>query len=226
MVFDPEEYREFRRVERELSEQALGTGTGEKVAWKSPPIAPKPSARARQQEGHREKSPHELEERTADGVTYSSTWTGRRSAAEQLAVIKAYGPIAVEGTESLIAALQSARLNDPEAEKVLGSLRELHAALGELIATVEARRPARTAWQMFERKKGKLVETIGNGVQVFAVAPVIAFGVATVLSLISGEKITGEMLAILSGAVLAKDAVWRARRTGPNSRADARVTQQ
>jgi hypothetical protein len=140
----------------------------------------------------------------------SSSWTGRQSLDEQLAVIRAYAPVAAGGAAELIEAIRAARLNDPSAEATLRALKDLHSALGALIAQADAgfpRHGLQFAWETFERKKGKLVDAIEGGAQAILVAPTVAFGTATVLSLISGEPITGEMLAILTAAIMAKGAL-------------------
>jgi|GEM_PF-3910284 len=218
MVYDPNEYREFRRAQREMREQNLGTGFGEKIPWKQPPVAggkrgplDKVAAVTRPARAtagsERKVGTASSHEEAADRTMRSSSWTGRRTVQDQLAVIRAYGPIAVQGAECLIEALEDARLNDPDAKEALQSLRDLHIALGELIATVEAGLPTERAWRLFERNKAKLNATMRGSIQAFVVAPVTAFGVAVVLSLLSGEEVSGEMLAILSAALMAKDAV-------------------
>lgn len=148
--------------------------------------------------------------RAAAQTMRSSSWTGRQSLDEQLAVIRAYAPVAAVGAAELIEAIGAARLNDPSAEATLRALKDLHSALGDLITRADAgfaRHGLHFAWEAFERKKGRLIDAIEGGAQAILVAPTVAFGTATVLSLMSGEPITGEMLAILTGAIMAKGAL-------------------
>jgi hypothetical protein len=149
-------------------------------------------------------------DRVAAATMRSSLWTGRRSLDEQCEIIGAYAPVAANGAAELIEAIRAARLNDPYAEATLRALKELHEALGDLIAHAEAAmapKRLRAAWEAVEGAKGKLIDAMSGGAQAILVAPAVAYGTATVLSLLSGEPLTGEMLAILTGAVMAKHSL-------------------
>lgn len=140
----------------------------------------------------------------------SSQWTGRRSLDEQCEIIAAYAPVAASGAAELIAAIRAARLNDPSAEATLHALKDLHEALGNLIRHAEvavAPKSLRAAWEAVEKAKGKLLDATNGGTQAILVAPVVAYGTATVLGLLSGQPVTGEMLAILTGAVMARHSL-------------------
>jgi len=78
-------------------------------------------------------------------VRNSSDWTGRTTAQQQAAIVKALAPAALDAIQKLIDDEERSRGNggpvDPEREVALSNLKSLHSALGELISLVNADKP-------------------------------------------------------------------------------------
>jgi hypothetical protein len=72
----------------------------------------------------------------------SRRWTGRRTAAQQAQIVLALAPDALEGVQALLYDQMKALGNggpvDPEQREAIARLKQLHGALGELIALAEA----------------------------------------------------------------------------------------
>lgn len=87
----------------------------------------------------------------ADGRTKapvpSASWTGKqRTASQQAAIVLSIGPTAFQAVEMLLEEQEGARHNqapgdDPERDQAIAKLRDLHAALGELLNLAQASRP-------------------------------------------------------------------------------------
>lgn len=77
--------------------------------------------------------------------TSSSAWTGKRSASEQIRIVRALAPAALQGVDELLSFHERTLHNggpvDPAQEEALKRLRELHKALGDLIEAADAERP-------------------------------------------------------------------------------------
>jgi len=77
----------------------------------------------------------------------SAEWTGqRRTVAQQAAIVLSIGPTAYQAAEMLLEEQEGARHNqapgdDPERDQAIAKLRELHAALGELLNLAQASKP-------------------------------------------------------------------------------------
>jgi hypothetical protein len=145
-------------------------------------------------------------------VIASSSWTGRRSIPEQVQVIRQFAPIALEGAAQLADAIEARRFNDEDTHDALRALKELHHALGELIAAAEGGRPLRAIWRKIERSKENFFGAIIRGGKVMVAAPVLAIGTASVLGWLSGVAINGQMLATLCGSSLIGTAVLEKRK--------------
>jgi hypothetical protein len=143
----------------------------------------------------------------ARDVIASSSWTGRRSLREQVTVVEALAPFARDGVDQLVTAIEQKRLNDPAVHDALAALKELHDVLGELIALAESNRPMKRVWRRFEQAKEKLTSALWDGAQVILVAPTLAMGTATFLSMLSGFPISEGMVTALCAASMTKDAL-------------------
>jgi hypothetical protein len=140
-------------------------------------------------------------------IISSASWIGRRSLREQIAVVQNVAPFAHESVEELVSAIEQKRLNDPAAQDALAALKELHAVIGELIALSEAKRPMKRVWGRYEKAKEKLTNALWDGAQVILVAPGLAMGTATFLSMLSGFPISEGMITALCAASMTKDAL-------------------
>jgi hypothetical protein len=140
-------------------------------------------------------------------IIASPSWTGRRSLREQIAVVQNLAPFAQDSVEQLVSAIEHKRLNDPAAQDALAALKELHAVIGELIALSEAKRPMKRVWGRYEKVKEKLTNALWDGAQVILVAPGLAMGTATFLSMLSGFPISEGMVTALCAASMTKDAL-------------------
>ena len=144
---------------------------------------------------------------SAQSVISSSRWTGRRSQAEQIAIVEKFAPMAIVGVQELISAVEQKRFNDPETQEALFALKELHSALGDLIHGAERGDIANAIWHRVEENKEKLARAASNGARVMLVAPIVAIGTANVLSYLSGFPITSEMVTALCGSSLIANAL-------------------
>jgi hypothetical protein len=92
----------------------------------------------------------------------SSSWTGRLSSAQQARVVKALVAPALEVVDRLIADQEQALDNggpvDADQAQALQDLRDLHAALGELIRLIEAERPIEGVLGRLAELKKRAVE--------------------------------------------------------------------
>jgi hypothetical protein len=143
----------------------------------------------------------------ASEVISSSSWTGRRSLREQVTVVQSLAPLALESIDQLVSAVEQKRLNDPAAQDALAALKELHAVLGELIGLAESKRSMKRAWKRFEAAKERLTDALWDGAQLIVVAPTLAMGTATFLSMLSGFPISEGMVTALCAASMTKDAL-------------------
>jgi hypothetical protein len=143
----------------------------------------------------------------ARDIIASSSWTARRTLREQIIVVRNLAPLAQESVEQLVSAIENKRLNDPAAHDALAALKELHTVLGELIALADSKRSMKRVWTRFETAKEKLNNALWDGAQVILVAPALAMGTATFLSMLSGFPISEGMVTALCVASMSKDAL-------------------
>jgi hypothetical protein len=143
----------------------------------------------------------------ARDVIASSCWTGRRSLRDQVLIVEAFGPLALNSVHQLAAAIEERRLNDPATSEALDALKELHQALGDLIARAEQAKPMKAAWKRVERSKERLTNALWDGAQVMVVAPILAVGTATILSFLSGFPVSEGMVTALCATGMGKDAI-------------------
>lgn len=79
------------------------------------------------------------------GARNSSDWTGRTTAQQQAAIVKALAPAALDAVQKLIDDEERSRGNggpiDPDRDLALAQLKALHTALGELISLAKHDKP-------------------------------------------------------------------------------------
>lgn len=141
-------------------------------------------------------------ELTAPPSHRASGWTGRRPLREQVEVIRLYGPLAAQGVDELVKAIEEKRFNDVDdaTSDAVKALRELHTAIGALLAAAEGGGPLAPIWQVYEARKLDLTAAIERGAKVMIAAPIVAIGAAHVLSWLSGYAMTDEMVTALCTA--------------------------
>lgn len=125
----------------------------------------------------------------------ASSWTGRRSNAEQTVVILRVAPIAIEGIEALIANIEAARPND---EQSLRDLRQLHAALGELIEAADRGFDLRTAMLSVWNPMKRALDWSDSAFSAVTRSPTMTLGVLASLGYVFDVDLT---TAIFSGVV-------------------------
>ena len=144
---------------------------------------------------------------SARSVTSSSTWTGRRSQQEQVAIVEKFAPMASEGVRELIFAVEQKRFNDPQTQEALAALKELHSALGELIQSAERGQISNEIWNRVEASKERFGKSVSNGARVMFAAPALSIGTAHILSYLSGFPVTCEMVTALCASSLLANAL-------------------
>lgn len=137
----------------------------------------------------------------------SSSWTGRQSLPEQIATIRAYASLALAGLDALAAAIEDKRYNDDATLDALRTLKELRSAIDDLIRASEAGQPLGALWDSIERKAHDLIEAAKTGAKVIVAAPIMGVGAAYAISLLTGEPITGQMVATLAGGGIVAGAM-------------------
>ena len=93
----------------------------------------------------------------ADQVYAASSWTGRRTLREQVAIVREVGPVALRELDALADAIEAKRFNDPFTADAVRCLRELHRQLGELLDAVDRGALTREAVEAIERNRVRLV---------------------------------------------------------------------
>jgi hypothetical protein len=136
----------------------------------------------------------------AGDVMSSSRWTGRKTVREQIQTIKFCAPLAISALSTLESALSEHRPNDPETIDALTALKQLHAALDELICAAERKGSLVRLWKKFEANKEKFFESATASAKILAIAPTAAVATTTVLCWLSGFTMTPEMLATVYGS--------------------------
>lgn len=153
----------------------------------------------------------EADDVAPDETVDAGAWTGRRTAAEQAAIVKKLAPAALGIVEAMIAEEERRKHNGPPVEpmeaEALDQLRQLKAELEELIALAERAQPlsaplGRLA-KLRDRASGAVLESLATDL---AVAPATAttFGYGAIVALLAGW-ITGEgigPIALTAGGAL------------------------
>lgn len=146
---------------------------------------------------------------TARGPIRSSAWTGRKSLPEQIAAIRAYAPLAIAGLDALATAIEDKRYNDEATLDALRILKELRAAIDDLINAAETGRPLFAHWEMVERRTNDLIAIAKTGAKVIVGAPIVGLGAAFAISLLTGDHVTGQMVATMAGGSLMAGAIGK-----------------
>lgn len=138
-------------------------------------------------------------ELSAREIIRSSAWTGNKTMPEQIAIIRAYAPLALAGLDALAAAIEEKRYNDEVTQDALRILKELRTAIDDLIQAAEGSRPLSALWELVERRTFDLMTAAKTGAKVIVGAPIVGLGAAYAISLLTGDAITGQMVATMAG---------------------------
>lgn len=143
----------------------------------------------------------------ADNVYASSSWTGRRTVGEQVAIVRGLAPVALREIESLASLVESKRFNDPVTADAIQCLRDLHLQLGELISAIDRGSMTRDAVEAIEANRQKLVHCISEGAKLTIVAPAMTYGIMHILAWLSGVAVDSTLVSTVFGALVGADAL-------------------
>lgn len=150
-----------------------------------------------------------LEKQVSDAnSTYaSSSWTGRRTIREQVAIVRELAPIALGEIGELADLVEGKRYNDPVTADAIQCLRELHSQLGELIQAVDRGKLTRDAVEAIERNRQKLIHYLQEGAKLTLVAPAMTFGIMHILAWLNGVPVDSTMVSAVYSTVVGADAL-------------------
>jgi hypothetical protein len=150
-----------------------------------------------------------LEKKVSDAdVTYAaSSWTGKRTLGEQVAVVRGLAPVALAELDALATAIENKRFNDPITADAVATLRELHRQIGELLDAVDRGQLTRQAVEAIERNRTKLTGLILEGAKLGVVAPAMTFGIMHMLAWLSGVPVDSTMVTAVYGTIVGADAL-------------------
>lgn len=143
----------------------------------------------------------------ADNTYAASSWTGRRTIREQVAIVRELAPVALREIDELASLVESKRFNDPITADAIQCLRELHRQLGELISAIDRGSMTREAVEAIEANREKLIHYISEGAKLTMVAPTMTFGVMHVIAWITGVPIDTTLVSTIFGAIVGADAL-------------------
>ena len=143
----------------------------------------------------------------ADDAFAASSWTGRRTLREQVAVVRGLAPIALAELDALATTIENKRFNDPLTADAVQTLRELHRQIGELLDAVDRGQITRDAVEAIERNRIKLNGYVLEGAKLALVAPAMTFGIMHLLAMLSGVSIDSTMVAGVYGSIVGADAL-------------------
>lgn len=143
----------------------------------------------------------------ADNTYAASSWTGRRTLREQVAIVRGLAPVAFREVDELASIIESKRFNDPITADAVQCLRELHQQLGELISAIDRGSLTREAVEAIEANREKLVRYIGEGAKLTLIAPTMTFGIMHVLAWITGVPIDSTLVSTVFGTIVGADAL-------------------
>ena len=143
----------------------------------------------------------------ADKSYAASSWTGRRTIREQVAIVRGLAPVALREIDELASLVESKRFNDPITADAVQCLRELHEQLGEMIAAIDRGSMTRNAVEAIEANRQKLVHCIKEGAKLTMVAPTMTFGIMHVLAWMTGVPIDSTLVSTVFGAIVGADAL-------------------
>jgi hypothetical protein len=143
----------------------------------------------------------------ADNHYSASSWTGRRTIREQVAIVRGLGPVALREIDELASIIESKRFNDPITADAVQCLRELHEQLGELIAAIDRGSMTREAVEAIEANRQKLNRYLKEGAKLTLVAPTMTFGIMHILAWMSGVPIDSALVSTVFGSIVGADAL-------------------
>jgi len=143
----------------------------------------------------------------ADNTYAASSWTGRRTIGEQVAIVRGVAPVALREIDSLASIIESKRFNDPLTADAVQCLRELHAQLGELIAAIDRGSMTRQAVEAIEKNRQRLVHYVREGAKLAVVAPTMTFGIMHILAWITGVPVDSTLVSTVFGTIVGADAL-------------------
>lgn len=150
-----------------------------------------------------------LEEQVAaaDNSYAASSWTGRRTIREQVAIVRGLGPVALREIDQLASLVESKRFNDPITADAVQCLRELHEQLGDLISAIDRGNLTREAIERIEENRRQIVHYVKEGAKLIVVAPAMTFGIMHILAWITGVPIDSTLVSTVFGAIVGADAL-------------------
>lgn len=143
----------------------------------------------------------------ADNTYAASSWTGRRTIREQVAIVRGVAPVALREIDSLASIIESKRFNDPVTADAVQCLRELHAQLGELIAAIDRGSMTRQAVEAIEKNRQRLVHYMREGAKLAVVAPTMTFGIMHILAWLTGVPVDSTLVSTVFGTIVGADAL-------------------
>lgn len=143
----------------------------------------------------------------ADNTYAASSWTGRRTTREQVAIVRGLAPVALREIDELASLVESKRFNDPITADAIKSLRDLHSQLGELISAIDRGAMTRATVEAIEANREKLAHLIKEGAKLTAVAPAMTFGVMHILAWLTGVPIDSTLVSTVFGSIVGADAL-------------------
>lgn len=143
----------------------------------------------------------------ADNHYAASSWTGRRTIREQVAIVRGLGPVALREIHELAAIVESKRFNDPITGDAVQCLREIHEQLGELISAIDRGSMTREAVEAIEANRQKLNHYLKEGAKLTMVAPSMTFGIMHILAWMSGVPIDSTLVSTVFGSIVGADAL-------------------
>ena len=149
----------------------------------------------------------ELQVAAADNTYASSSWTGRRTIREQVAIVRGLAPVALREVDALASLVESKRFNDPVTGDAIQCLRELHQQIGELISAIDRGSMTRQAVESIEANRQRLAHLLKEGAKLTMVAPTMTYGTMHVLAWISGVPIDSTLVSTVFGSIVGADAL-------------------
>lgn len=143
----------------------------------------------------------------ANNTFAASSWTGRRTLREQVAIVRGLAPVALTELDSLADLIENKRFNDPITADAVQCLRELHKQLGELLNAVDRGSLTREAVEAIERNRQRLVHLVQEGAKLTVVAPAMTFGIMHLLAWLSGVSIDSTLASTVFGTIVGADAL-------------------
>lgn len=143
----------------------------------------------------------------ANATYAASSWTGRRTMREQVAIVRELSPVALREVDALADLVESKRFNDPITAEAIECLRELHTQLGELIAAVDRGAMTRQAVEAIEANRQRLTHYLTEGAKLTMVAPAMTFGIMHLLAWLTGVPIDSTLISTIYGTIVGADAL-------------------